>query len=338
MLPTLGPAQTIQANSGANPTLFITSLPIQRLFHCPLQPALFKSSQQDVDLPKFTEPGPSHIWRMKPSIPSNKDTMKLQPLTLTEFESLPETAIMLESPTPMLTLSNALSAVAVITITMQPHINDLMPTFAKPSSTMKNCHPSPNWKVIYSTLMNHEDSPYLRKINATSTSTLTLPANTFITTQVALPLNKISLRDNNKLSAQFFALLTNKTTVTDRTIDHLTDTRATNFQHQTVPTIITSTVEMLPLQDRIMELDHLNDQRPRTPTTNADRRIVQPRSGETHQQMLPTLYATIVEESVTMQDNTQQPTVLKTTTATEITYEQQQTTKTPLRETIVPIL
>jgi hypothetical protein len=54
--------------------------------------------------------------------------------------------------------------------------------------------------------------------------------------------------------------------------------------------------------------------------------------------MIPTLYATIVEESVTMQDNAQQPTVLKTTTATEITYEQQQTTKTPLRETNVPIL
>ena len=186
--------------------------------------------------------------------------------------------------------------------------------------------------------MNHEDSPYLPKINATSTNTLTLPANILITTQVALPLNKISLRDNNKLSARFFAPLTNKTTVTDRTIDHLTDTRATNFQHQTVPTIITSTVEMPPLQDRIMELDHLNVQRPRTPTTNADRRIVQPRSDETHQQMLPTLYATIVEESVTMQDNAQQPTVLKTTTATEITYEQQQTTKTPLRETNVPIL
>jgi len=87
--------------------------------------------------------------RMKPSIPTNKDTMKLQPLTLTEFESLPETAIMLESPTPMPTLSNALSAVEVITITMQPHINDLMPTFAEPNSMMKNCHPSPNWKVIY---------------------------------------------------------------------------------------------------------------------------------------------------------------------------------------------
>jgi hypothetical protein len=42
--------------------------------------------------------------------------------------------------------------------------------------------------------------------------------------------------------------------------------------------------------------------------------------------MLPTLYATIVEELVTMQDNAQQPTVLKTTTATEITPEQQQTT------------
>jgi len=186
--------------------------------------------------------------------------------------------------------------------------------------------------------MNHEDSPYLPKINATSTNTLTLPANILITTQVALLLNEISLRDNNKLSARFFARITNKTTATDRKIDHPTDTRATNFQHQTVPTIITLTVEMLPLQDRIMELDHLNDQRPRTPTTNADRRIVQPRSGERHQQMLPTLYATIVEESVTMQDNAQQPTVLKTTTATEITYEQQQTTKTPLRETNVPIL
>jgi hypothetical protein len=56
---------------------------------------------------------------------------------------------MLESPTPMPTLSNALSAVEVITITMQPHINDLMPTFAEPNSMMKNCHPSPNWKVIY---------------------------------------------------------------------------------------------------------------------------------------------------------------------------------------------
>lgn len=55
--------------------------------------------------------------------------------------------------------------------------------------------------------------------------------------------------------------------------------------------------------------------------------------------MLPTLYATIVEELVTMQDNVQQPTVLKTTTtAAEITLGQPQTTKTPLRETNVPIL
>jgi hypothetical protein len=95
--------------------------------------------------------------------------------------------------------------------------------------------------------MNHEDSPYIRKINATSTTMLTLPANTFITTQVALLLNEISLRDNNKLSARFFALLTNKTIATDRTIDHPTDTRATNFRQQTVPTIINLTVGMLPL-------------------------------------------------------------------------------------------
>jgi hypothetical protein len=70
---------------------------------------------------------------VKPSFPSNKDTMKLQPLTLTKFESLPKNAILLEIPTPMLTLSNALSAVEAITITMQPHINDLMPTFAGPT-------------------------------------------------------------------------------------------------------------------------------------------------------------------------------------------------------------
>jgi hypothetical protein len=87
-----------------------------------------------------------------------------------------------------------------------------------------------------------------------------------------------------------------------------------------------------------MELDHLNEQCPQTLATNADRRTVQPRSGETHQQMLPTLYATIVEESVTMQENAQQPTVLKTTTATEITYKQQQTTKTPRRKINMPIL
>mgnify|MGYP007121702064 CR=1 FL=1 len=216
---------------------------------------------------------------------------------------------------------------------MQPHINDLMPTFAGLNSMMKNCHPSPNWKVIYSTLMNHEDSPYLPKINATSTNTLTLPANIFITTQVALPLNKISLRDNNKLSARFFARITNKTTATDQTIDHPTDTRATNFQHQTVPTLITSTVEMLPLQDRIMELDHLNDQRPRTPTTNADRRIVQPRSGETHQQMLPTLYATIVEESVTMQDNAQLQT---TDLRTPITEMEETQDHQPIMRTLLP--
>jgi hypothetical protein len=85
----------------------------------------------------------------KPSIPSNKDTMKLQPLTLTEFESLPEIAIMLEFPTPMPTLSNALSAVELITITMQPHVNDLMPTFAEPTSTMKNCHPAFHQKEHY---------------------------------------------------------------------------------------------------------------------------------------------------------------------------------------------
>jgi hypothetical protein len=115
---------------------------------------------------------------------------------------------MLEFSTPMPTLSNVLSAAEVITITMQPHINNLILIFAEPNSTMKNCHPSLNWKVIYSRLMNHKDSPYLRKINATSTNMLTLPANTFITAQVALILNEISLRDNNKLSARFFAPLT----------------------------------------------------------------------------------------------------------------------------------
>jgi hypothetical protein len=167
---------------------------------------------------------------------------------------------MLEFPTTMSTSSNALSTVEVITITMQLHFNDLLPTFAEPNSTMKNCHPSPNWKVIYSTLMNHADSPNLRKIDATSTNMLTLPANSFITTQVALLLNETSLHDNNKLSARFFALLPNKTAATDRTINHPTDTRATNFRHQTVPIIINLTVEMLPLQDRIMELDHIHAQ------------------------------------------------------------------------------
>jgi hypothetical protein len=108
---------------------------------------------------------------------------------------------MLEFPTTISTSSTVLSTVEVITITMQLHFNDLLPTFAKPNSTIKNCHPSPNWKVIYSTLMNHADSPYLRKINATTTNMLTLPANSFITTQVALLLNETSLHDNSKLSA-----------------------------------------------------------------------------------------------------------------------------------------
>jgi hypothetical protein len=79
-----------------------------------------------------------------------------------------------------------------------------------------------------------------------------LPVNTFITIQVARLPNETLPRDNNKLTARFFAVLPN-TTTTNRTIDHPTDISATNFRPQTVPTIIKLTGKMLLLHAHIME-------------------------------------------------------------------------------------
>ena len=148
---------------------------------------------------------------------------------------------------------------------------------------MKNCHPSPNWRVTYSTLTNHVASPCLRKINATTTNMPMLPVNKSITIQVALPSKETSPRDNTKLSAQFFVLLPNKATATDRTIDLPTDIRATNLRTRTAPpTIITTTVAALLHLDRTMEIVRPCGQHPQILTTNVDHKTMQIHNDETH--------------------------------------------------------
>jgi hypothetical protein len=139
-----------------------------------------------------------------------------------------------------------------------------------------------------------------------------LPANNSIALPIARHSKNNSPRDNIKLSAQFCDLTLSKTA----TIDHQSDPRATKISIQTVRTITKTIVATLRHQDRIMATDHPCDQPHLTPTTSVDRRAIPPHFGKIlHPIMLPTLFATIVEELVTMQDNAQlQITDLRTPT------------------------
>ena len=165
-----------------------------------------------------------------------------------------------------------------------------------------------------------------------------LPVNN----SIALPIVRLSKnsspRDNIKLSAQFCDLTLNKTAAA---IGHQSDPRATKIRIKTVRTTIKTTVAILRHQDRIMATDRPCDQPHQTPTTNVDRKAIPPHFGEIlHPIMLPILFATIVEELVTMQDNAQlQITDLRTTTTEmEETQGHQPTMRTLLPEIKEPIL
>ena len=159
-----------------------------------------------------------------------------------------------------------------------------------------------------------------------------LPVNN----SIALPIVRLSKnsspRDNIKLSAQFCDLTLNKTAAA---IGHQSDPRATKIRIKTVQTTIKTTVAILRHQDRIMATDRPCDQPHQTPTPNVDRKAIPPHFGEIlHPIMLPILFATIVEELATMQDNAQlQITDLRTTTTEmEETQGHQPTMRTLLPE------
>jgi hypothetical protein len=158
-----------------------------------------------------------------------------------------------------------------------------------------------------------------------------LPANN----SIALPIVRLSKnnspRDNIKLSAQFCDLTLNKTAAA---IGHQSDPRATKISIQTARIIIKTTVATLRHRDRIMATDHPCDQPHRTPTTSVDRRAIPPHFGKIlHPIMLPTLFATIVEELVTMQDNAHLQTTGLTTPITEMEETQGHQ---PIMRTLLP--
>jgi hypothetical protein len=158
-----------------------------------------------------------------------------------------------------------------------------------------------------------------------------LPVNN----SIALPIVRLSKnnspRDNIKLSAQFCDLILNKTTTA---IGHQSDPRATKISIQTARTITKTIVATLRHLDRIMATDHPCDQLHQIPIISVDRRAIPPHFGKIlHPTMLPILFATIVEELVTMQDNAQlQLTDLRTqTTEMEETQGLQ-----PIMRTLLP--
>ena len=165
-----------------------------------------------------------------------------------------------------------------------------------------------------------------------------LPANN----SIALPIVRLSKnnspRDNIKLSAQFCDHILNKTAAA---IGHQSDPRATKISIQTVRTITKTIVATLRHQDRIMATDRPCDQLHQTQTTNVDRRTIPPHFNEIlHPIMPPILFATIVEELATMQDNAQLQIIDLRTTTTEMeeTQGHQPTMRTLLPEIKEPIL
>ncbi|KAI2508426.1 hypothetical protein MHU86_5953 [Fragilaria crotonensis] len=130
-----------------------------------------------------------------------------------------------------------------------------------------------------------------------------LPVNNSIALPIARHSKNNSPRDNIKLSAQFCDLIPNKTAAA---IGHQSDPKATKTRIQTARTITKTIVAILRHQDQIMATDHPCDQLHQTPTINVNRRAIPPHFGEIlHPTMPLTLFATIVEELVTMQDNAQ---------------------------------
>jgi len=143
-----------------------------------------------------------------------------------------------------------------------------------------------------------------------------LPVNNSIVLPIVRHSKNNSPRDNIKLSAQFCDLIPNKTAAA---IGHQSDPRATKISIQTVRTITKTIVATLRHLDRIMATDRPCDQPHRTLTTSVDRKAIPPHFGKIlHLIMPPTLFATIVEELATMQDNAQLQTTDLRTTITEM--------------------
>ncbi|KAI2506396.1 hypothetical protein MHU86_8022 [Fragilaria crotonensis] len=157
-----------------------------------------------------------------------------------------------------------------------------------------------------------------------------------VNNSIALPIARHSKnnspRDNIKLSAQFCDLILNKTA---GAIGHQSDPRATKISIHTVRTITKTIVAILRHQDRIMATNRPCNQLHQTLATNVDRKAIPPHFGKIlHPIMPPILFATIVEELVTMQDNAQLQLTDPTTQTTEMeeTQGHQPTMRTLLLE------